>query len=51
MVSFAAGLALAGKLPVVCTYSNFFKRAFENMFINLVSHTKVIYAGHYSGLW
>ena len=51
MVSFAAGLALEGMLPVVHTYSNFLKRCFENMFISSrVDALKIIYAGTYSGL-
>ena len=50
-VSFAAGLALGGRLPIVCTYSNFLKRAYENIFIaSVASGTRIIYAGHYSGL-
>ena len=50
MCSFASGLAIAGLLPVVHTYSNFFKRSFENMFIANVDRLKIIYAGSYSGL-
>jgi transketolase len=36
--------------PVVCTYSNFLKRGFENIFINLLENAHAIYAGYYSGL-
>jgi transketolase len=50
MCSFASGLAMSGLLPVVHTYSNFFKRSFENMFIANVDRLKIIYAGSYSGL-
>jgi transketolase len=49
-ISFAAGLALAGKRPVVNTYSNFLKRGFENIFISVIEGANVIMAGHYSGL-
>ena len=49
-VSFAAGLALRGKRPVVNTYSNFLKRGFENMFISILENANTIFAGHYSGL-
>jgi len=50
MVSFAGGLALNRKIPVVNTYSNFFRRCFENIYINATEKKKIIYAGHYSGL-
>eukprot|EP00051_Salpingoeca_urceolata_P028549 m.487419 g.487419 ORF g.487419 m.487419 type:complete len:659 (+) comp25011_c0_seq1:89-2065(+) len=50
MVSFAAGLSLAGKRPVVNTYSNFLKRAFENVSIALAEGAKLVLAGTYSGL-
>lgn len=50
-VGFAAGLALGGgMLPVFNTYSNFLKRCFENIFINIAEEARCIYAGHYSGL-
>ena len=49
--SFAAGLALGGgMLPVFNTYSNFMKRCFENIFINIAEGARMLYAGHYSGL-
>ena len=50
MVSFGGGLALRGKLPVINTYANFFRRAFEQVYINSTECRKIIYAGHYSGL-
>jgi transketolase len=50
MVSFAGGLALSGKLPVVNTYAAFFKRAYEQICINQSEGKKIIYAGHYAGL-
>jgi len=50
MVSFAGGLALGGRLPVVNTYATFFKRALEQMFVNASEAAKIIYAGHYAGL-
>ena len=39
-----------GIIPVLATYSNFLKRCFENIFINLISHAHCIYFGTYSGL-
>lgn len=59
--SFCGGLALEGKrrssssstggiIPILATYSNFLKRCFENIFINLISHAHCIYFGTYSGL-
>ncbi|MFA5137840.1 MAG: hypothetical protein WC728_01315 [Elusimicrobiota bacterium] len=50
MVSFAGGLALAGKIPVVNTYASFYKRAYEQVFTNQSEGRKVLYAGHYAGL-
>jgi transketolase len=50
MVSFAGGLALAGRLPVVNTYAAFLKRACEQIYLNQIDNLKVIYAGHYAGL-
>jgi len=50
MVSFAGGLALSGKLPVVNTFAAFYKRAIEQLFVNATEGAKVIYAGHYAGL-
>ena len=51
--SFSAGLALESKgqiVPVFCTYSNFLKRCYEQIFINAVQGARMIYAGTYSGL-
>lgn len=50
MISIAGGLTLAGKLPVVNTYASFFRRAFEQIYVNATEKTSVIYAGHYAGL-
>jgi transketolase len=50
MISFAGGLALGGRLPVVNTYASFYKRAIEQLQLNLVDGLRVIYAGHYAGL-
>jgi transketolase len=50
MVSFAGGLALYGKLPVVNTYATFYKRALDQLFVNATEGTKIIYVGHYAGL-
>ncbi len=50
MVSFAGGLALGGKLPIVNTYAAFLKRAYEQMYVNATEGAKIIYAGHYAGL-
>jgi len=50
MISCAGGQALAGKRPVVHTYSNFLKRGFENIFINLTQKSHIIYMGTNSGL-
>jgi transketolase len=50
MVSFAGGLALAGRLPIVNTYAAFFKRAYDQLCVNLGERRKIIYAGHYAGL-
>ena len=50
MVSCAGGYALSGKLPVVNTYGSFFKRAYEQVYVNATEGTKILYAGHYSGL-
>ena len=49
MVSFAGGLALAGKTPVVNTYAAFYKRAFEQMYVNAIEETRIVYAAHYAG--
>lgn len=51
MVSTAGGLALAGKLPVVNTYTAFLtSRSNEQIFNNASEKTKVIYIGHLAGL-
>jgi len=50
LVSFAGGLALAGQLPVVNTYAAFFKRAFEQVYVNATEAAHLIYVGHYAGL-
>jgi transketolase len=50
MVSCAGGLALGGKLPVVNTYAAFFRRAYEQIYVNATEETRIIYAGHYAGL-
>ncbi|HPN32235.1 MAG TPA: transketolase C-terminal domain-containing protein [bacterium] len=50
MISFAGGLALKGKLPVTNTYASFYRRCFEQIYVNCSEHKKIIYAGHYSGL-
>jgi len=50
MISIAGGLALSGKLPIVNTYANFYRRGFEQIYVNATENTRVIYAGHYSGL-
>ncbi|MFW5802522.1 MAG: hypothetical protein ACOCWJ_01270 [Verrucomicrobiota bacterium] len=50
MVSTAGGLALGGRLPVVNTYAAFFRRAFEQVYVNATESTRVLYVGHYAGL-
>lgn len=50
MTSCAGGMALRGRLPVVNTYASFYRRAFEQVYINATEHTRIIYAGHYAGL-
>jgi transketolase len=50
MVSCAGGLALRGMLPVVNTYAAFYRRAYEQVYVNATEQTKVVYAGHYAGL-
>ena len=49
-IAFASGLAATGMLPVVATYSAFFKRAYEQIYIAQVSGFRMVYAGSYSGL-
>ncbi len=50
MVSFAGGLALEGRLPVVNTYAAFIRRAVEQVHANQSMGARAIYAGHYAGL-
>lgn len=50
MVSCAGGLALRGLVPVAATFAAFFRRAFEQVYVNATEGTRVIYAGHYAGL-
>lgn len=50
MVSIAGGLALEGFISVVNTYASFFRRGFEQIYINATEKTFIIYAGSYSGL-
>ncbi len=49
MCSIAAGLALSGKIPVVNTYSSFYKRSLDQVFSIITEKLPVIFAGHYSG--
>ncbi len=49
MCSIAAGLALAGKIPVVNTYASFYKRSLDQIFSVVTEKLPVIFAGHYSG--
>ncbi len=50
MVSFAGGLALQGRLPLVSTYAAFMARAVEQVRTNLSMDARAIYAGNYAGL-
>lgn len=51
MVSMAGGLALAGKLPIVNTYTAFLtSRSNEQIFNNATEKSKVIYVGHLAGI-
>jgi len=50
MASTAGGFALSGFMPVVNTYASFFRRCFEQVYVNATEKTPVIYAGSYSGL-
>ncbi len=50
MASTAGGFALEGFIPVVNTYASFFRRCFEQIYVNATEKTPVIYAGSYSGL-
>ena len=49
MCSIAAGLALSGKIPVVNTYSSFYKRSFDQVFSAATEKLPIIFAGHYAG--
>jgi transketolase len=49
MVSFAGGLALAGRLPIVNSYAAFLLRAIEQVRSNLWEGGRAIYVGHYAG--
>lgn len=49
MCSIASGLALAGKIPVVNTYSSFYKRSLDQIFSIVTEKLPVLFAGHYSG--
>ncbi|MFH1727044.1 MAG: hypothetical protein ABIA04_01320 [Pseudomonadota bacterium] len=50
MTSIAGGLALNGYVPIVTTYASFFRRCFEQIYVNATEKTPVIYIGNYSGL-
>lgn len=51
MVSMAGGLALQGFLPIVNSFGAFLaSRANEQIYINNVEYTKIIYVSHYAGL-
>ncbi|MBP5469129.1 MAG: hypothetical protein J6Z11_07790, partial [Candidatus Riflebacteria bacterium] len=50
MCSIAAGLALSGRIPVVNTYSSFYKRSIDQIFSIISEKLPVIFAGHYSGI-
>ncbi|MEA2081784.1 MAG: 1-deoxy-D-xylulose-5-phosphate synthase N-terminal domain-containing protein [Elusimicrobiota bacterium] len=50
MASTAGGFALEGFIPVVNTYASFFRRCFEQIYVNATEKKPVIYAGSYSGL-
>lgn len=51
MVSFAGGLALSGKLPVVHSFECFLStRPNEQIYNNATEHTKIIYTGSLAGL-
>ena len=49
MCSIASGLALSGRIPVVNTYSSFYKRSLDQVFSIVTEKLPVIFAGHYSG--
>lgn len=50
MVSTAGGFALQGLFPVVNTYAAFYRRAYEQIYVNAIEGRRILYAGHYSGL-
>ena len=50
MTSFAGGLALAGRLPLISTYAAFHKRSLEQLQVNLSEGSRLLVAGHYAGL-
>lgn len=51
MVSTAGGLALAGKLPIVNTYTSFLtSRSNEQIFNNASEGSKIVYVGHLAGI-
>ena len=51
MVSMAGGLALHGHLPVVNSFACFLSsRAHEQVFINTLDRTKIIYVNHFAGI-
>jgi len=51
MVSFAGGLALEGKLPVVHSFECFLStRPNEQIYNNATEHTKIIYVGSLAGI-
>lgn len=50
MISTAGGLALGGRLPFVNTYAAFYRRGYEQLYMNSTERTKIVYAAHYSGL-
>ncbi len=50
-VALASGLALAGKKPVVCVYSTFMQRAFDQLVINnALAETNVVFCLDRAGL-
>ncbi|MEM4331706.1 MAG: transketolase C-terminal domain-containing protein [Candidatus Micrarchaeia archaeon] len=51
MVSMAGGLARAGKIPIVNTYTAFLtSRANEQIFNNATEESKILYIGHLAGI-
>ena len=49
-VSTAAGLAIAGEIPIVCTFASFLKRSYDQIFAAAAEKLPVIFAGFYAGL-